>query len=46
MDGGYEAEHIPGAESRPIPTIRGHLAPFNPEDQEFIDGALGELFED
>ncbi|MGR7025632.1 hypothetical protein [Geodermatophilus sp. URMC 62] len=46
MDSGYEARHIPGAESRPIPTIWGHLAPFNPEDQQFIDAALRELLED
>jgi homoserine O-acetyltransferase len=46
VDSEYEARHIPGAESRPIPTIWGHLAPFNPEDQKFIDGALRELLED
>jgi homoserine O-acetyltransferase/O-succinyltransferase len=26
-----------------IPTIWGHLAPFNPEDQVFIDKAIAEL---
>jgi homoserine O-acetyltransferase len=46
VDSEYEAQHIPGAESRPIPTIWGHLAPFNPEDQKFIDDALRELLED
>ena len=46
VDSEYEARHIAGAESRPIPTIWGHLAPFNPEDQQFIDAALRELLED
>jgi homoserine acetyltransferase len=31
------------AELRVIPTIWGHMAPFNPEDQAFIDRALNEL---
>lgn len=46
VDSEYEASRIPGAESRPIPTIWGHLAPFNPADQAFIDTALRELLED
>jgi homoserine O-acetyltransferase len=45
VDSEYEAQHIPGAEARPIPTIWGHLAPFNPEDQAFIDRALNELLD-
>jgi homoserine O-acetyltransferase len=45
VDSEYEAKHIPNAESRPIPTVWGHLAPFNPEDQQFIDAALRELLE-
>jgi homoserine O-acetyltransferase len=45
VDSEYEASKIPNAESRPIPTIWGHLAPFNPEDQAFIDRALVELLE-
>jgi homoserine O-acetyltransferase len=46
VDSDYEASHIPNCESRPIPTIWGHLAPFNPEDQAFIDAALNELLAD
>jgi homoserine O-acetyltransferase len=45
VDSAYEASLIPGAESRPIPTIWGHLAPFNPDDQAFIDRALKELLD-
>lgn len=45
VDSEYEAQHIPGAEARPISTIWGHLAPFNPEDQTFIDKAITELLE-
>jgi homoserine O-acetyltransferase len=44
-DSDAEAERIPGAESRPIPTIWGHMAPFNPDDQAFIDRALSELLD-
>jgi homoserine O-acetyltransferase/O-succinyltransferase len=43
VDAQYEASKIPDAECRVIPTIWGHLAPFNPEDQAFIDRALTEL---
>jgi homoserine O-acetyltransferase/O-succinyltransferase len=39
----YEASRIPNAELRVIPTIWGHLAPFYPEDQAFIDRALNDL---
>ncbi len=46
VDSEYEAKHIPNAESRPIPGIWGHMAPFNPEDQQFIDAALRELLDD
>jgi homoserine O-acetyltransferase len=46
VDSDYEASHIPNAESRPIPGVWGHMAPFNPEDQAFIDGALRELLGD
>ena len=43
VDSDYEAARMPNAESRPIPTLWGHMAPFNPEDQAFIDRALSEL---
>lgn len=43
VDSEYEASKIPNGEARPIPTIWGHLAPFNPEDQAFIDTGLREL---
>ena len=43
VDSDYEASRIPGGESRPITTIWGHMAPFNPADQAFIDTALREL---
>jgi homoserine O-acetyltransferase len=43
VDSDYEARHIPNGESRPIVTKWGHMAPFNPEDQAFIDTALREL---
>jgi homoserine O-acetyltransferase len=43
VDSEYEASCIPNAELRVIPTIWGHIAPFNPDDQAFIDGALSEL---
>jgi len=45
VDSEYEAQTIPGAELRVIPTIWGHIAPFNPEDQVVIDQALTELLE-
>ena len=45
VDSEYEARHIPTAEARPIPGIWGHMAPFNPEDQAFIDTALRELLD-
>ena len=43
VDSEYEATQIPEAECRPIPSIWGHLALFNPQDQAFIDRALNEL---
>jgi homoserine O-acetyltransferase len=43
VDSEYEASRIPNAELRVIPTVWGHLAPFNPEDQAFIDAAIREL---
>jgi homoserine O-acetyltransferase len=46
VDSEYEVSRMPNAESRPIPTIWGHLAPFNPQDQAFIDTALRELLQD
>jgi len=46
IDSEYEASRIPGATTRPIPTIWGHLAPFNPADQEFIDQGIKELLGD
>ncbi|MBV9193588.1 MAG: alpha/beta fold hydrolase [Solirubrobacterales bacterium] len=45
VDSEYEASRIPNGELRVIPTIWGHLAPFNPEDQAFIDDALRELLD-
>jgi homoserine O-acetyltransferase len=43
VDSEYEANQVDSAQARPIPTIWGHLAPFNPQDQAFIDKALTEL---
>jgi homoserine O-acetyltransferase len=43
VDSEYEASRIANAELRRIPTVWGHLAPFNPEDQAVIDSALEEL---
>lgn len=45
-DSDREAAGITGGESRPIPTSWGHMAPFNPTDQKFIDTALRELLSD
>lgn len=45
VDSEYEASRIPNAECHRIPTVWGHLAPSNPEDQAFIDRALTELLE-
>jgi homoserine O-acetyltransferase len=45
VDSEYEASRIPSCELRVIPTVWGHLAPFNPDDQRFIDAALTELLE-
>jgi len=45
VDSEYEAKTIPTAELRVIPTIWGHIAPFNPEDQVFIDKAITELLD-
>lgn len=44
-DNQLEAELMPNAELRPIPSIWGHAAGFgvNPSDNEFIDAALREL---
>jgi len=46
IDSAYEAAHIKGAESRPIPSVWGHMAPFNPADQAVIDATLRELLGD
>jgi homoserine O-acetyltransferase len=43
VDSEYEVQTIPGAELRVIPTIWGHIAPFNPEDQAVIDSAIDDL---
>jgi homoserine acetyltransferase len=43
VDAENEARQIPHAEARNIPSIWGHMALFNPEDQVFIDKALNEL---
>lgn len=45
VDAEREASVMPSCELRVIPSIWGHLAPFNPEDQAFIDTALRELLE-
>ena len=45
VDSEYEAKTIPGAELRVIPTVWGHLAPFNPDDQAFVDQAINDLLE-
>ena len=45
QDSEYEAARIPGAQARPIPTIWGHLAPFNPADQAFIDAGLNKVLD-
>ena len=42
VDNEYEAKHIPNAELRPIPTVWGHMSPFNSQDQPFIDKALAD----
>jgi homoserine O-acetyltransferase/O-succinyltransferase len=42
VDNEYEAKHIPNAELRPIPTVWGHMSPFNSLDQPFIDKALAD----
>jgi homoserine O-acetyltransferase/O-succinyltransferase len=46
VDSEYEASIIPNAELRVIPTVWGHAAPFNPDDQAFIDRAIGDLLHD
>ena len=43
VDNEYEANHMPNAELRSIPTIWGHMSPMNPKDQPFIDEALADL---
>jgi homoserine O-acetyltransferase/O-succinyltransferase len=43
VDADYEASRIPNARVQRIDTDWGHMAPFNPEDQVVIDGALREL---
>jgi pimeloyl-ACP methyl ester carboxylesterase len=45
-DNEYEVRHMPNAECRPIPSVRGHIAGgpgLNPADPKFIDDALKEL---
>ena len=46
-DGEYEAEHIPNAEFRPIPSLWGHYAGGGKDptgaDTNFIDDSLKEL---
>src|SRR5699024_10736325 len=44
-DSRYEAERMPNAEFRPIPSVWGHFAGggINPDDTDFIDEALKEL---
>lgn len=45
VDSDYEASLIPGGKVRRIPTIWGHMAPFNPDDQAVIDEAITELLD-
>ncbi len=46
-DGEYEAQHIPDAEFRPIPSLWGHYAGGGKDptgaDQNFIDDSLSKL---
>jgi homoserine O-acetyltransferase len=42
-DNEVEVESMPNAELRPIPSIWGHAAYFNPVDSAFVDVALREL---
>jgi homoserine O-acetyltransferase/O-succinyltransferase len=41
----YAVKHMPSAELRVIPSVRGHFAGggINPDDTKFIDDALKEL---
>ena len=43
IDNKNEVVLMPNAELRVIPSMLGHFAPFNPEDQKFIDVAINEL---
>lgn len=45
VDSHQEASKIPGARVQEIDTVWGHMAPFNPADQQVIDAALAELLE-
>jgi homoserine O-acetyltransferase len=42
-DNENEVALMPDAELRVIPSVLGHFAPFNPDDQNFIDVALNDL---
>lgn len=43
VDNENEVALMPNAELRVIPSVLGHFAPFNPEDQKFIDVAINDL---
>ncbi len=45
VDSHSEVERMPNAECRPVQSIWGHMALWNPEDRPFFDAALGELLE-
>ncbi len=43
VDSHAEVARMPNAECRPVQSIWGHMALWNPEDRPFFDAALGEL---
>lgn len=43
VDNRAEVARMPNAECRPVQSIWGHMALWNPEDRPFFDAALGEL---
>jgi homoserine O-acetyltransferase len=43
VDSEAEVAAMQDAELRVIPSILGHFAPFNPDDQKFIDDAINDL---
>ncbi len=43
IDNENEVALMPNAELRVIPSLLGHFAPYNPDDQKFIDVAINDL---